>query len=529
MKLQTSITLLIIIIVIVSVILMNGFFSKYITENTKDTITERMFTISRIVAQSDIVIDGLQNRKKQQAVQTYASELQEITDIGFLVVLDMNLIRLSHPLPEEIGKSFYDRNDAAPSLKGKEYASIEKGPLGLGMRVFTPIKNEQNKQIGVVVAGVSIDTVEEEIKKGQRIILLGAMFQLFIGVIGAYFISKYVKKVLFGMEPAEIARLMEERDIMLESVKEGIIVVNKLGIITRVNQQALTLMQFSNEADLIGKPVKDYLPVIFRTMQTGKSEENYEVHFYGKNMLLNCSPVYINNEIIGAIATFRDKTEIKKLLDEMSGIKNYTDALRAQSHEFKNKLHVILGMLHLKKFQELETIIPSMVGQYQMEVGYISQRIKHPALAGFLIGKMSKARENNISFEVHEESSLREEFAAPILHELITILGSLIENAFDAVMNNAREHKKVSLLLYSLSHYIHIEVTDNGAGVSDHQLENIMKKGYSTKDTNRGYGLYLTSQAVRQLDGNISITTKVGAGTTFYITLAIPMMGDQND
>lgn len=529
MKLQTSITLLIIFIVSLSVIIMNGFFSKYITENTKDTISQRLYTISRLVAQSDLVIEGLQNEKQRANIQEYANELKALSNIGFLVVLDMNLIRLSHPIPSEVGKSFYNREDAKPSLGGLEYTSIEKGPLGLGMRVFTPIKNEQNKQIGVVVAGLSMDKVEDQIEEGQRMILLGAIFQLLLGVIGAYFISKYVKKILFGMEPVEIAQLTKERDTMLESVKEGILVVNQSGEITRVNQQALKLMALTEELELIGRPVRNYMPTLQQTIQTGIASENGEARFYGKKILLNCSPIYIDDKIVGGIATFRDKTEVQKLLDEMVGIKNYTEALRAQSHEFKNKLHVILGMLHLKEYKELETMIPSMVDQFEEEVGYIMQRLKHPALAGFLIGKMSKARESNITFELEESSFLKEEFTAPIVHELITILGSLIENGFEAVLAANSKHKTVKLFIHSKDQTIHIKIEDNGPGIAKDHLDNLFDKQFSTKGGDRGYGLFLTYQTVQKLQGKINVSTRAGNGTVFNITLAMPMVGDDND
>jgi two-component system sensor histidine kinase DcuS len=57
-------------------------------------------------------------------------------------------------------------------------------------------------------------------------------------------------------------------------------------------------------------------------------------------------PVKSQDRVIGAITTFRDKTEISQLMQRIDGMVNYVDALRSHTHEFMNKLHVILGLLH---------------------------------------------------------------------------------------------------------------------------------------------------------------------------------------
>ncbi len=75
----------------------------------------------------------------------------------------------------------------------------------------------------------------------------------------------------------------------------------------------------------------------------------------------------------GAIATFRDKTEVSRLLQRLSGMAHYADALRVQSHEFMNKLHVILGMLHMKAYQQLENYIINTASNYQEEIGAAAQ------------------------------------------------------------------------------------------------------------------------------------------------------------
>ncbi|WP_249872687.1 DcuS/MalK family sensor histidine kinase [Oceanobacillus saliphilus] len=527
LKLQTLILLLVFLIVLISVIVTNVFLSNYIENRTQEHLSQKVQDIARMVAHSDVVIDGLQGDQPPERIQNYANEMRELTDTGFIVVLDMNLIRLSHPLAEEVGKSFYNREDAQDSLNMEEYFSIEQGPLGLGMRVFTPVTNEIDEQIGVVVVGISLDTVQEQISQSQRIINNGIIIQLVIGSIGAFFLSKYIKKILFGLEPKEIAQLLEERSIMLESVKEGIIAVNKDAEISLVNKEALKLMNVSDSKDITGEPIENYMPIFAQVVRTGKPEENHEQDFYGNTVLINSAPIYIDHGIVGGIATFRDKTEINQLSEQLTGVKNYSEALRAHSHEFKNKLHVILGMLHMKKYEELEKFIPSMVDNYQTEIGYIVQRIKHPVFAGFLLGKMSKARELGITFSIDGQTSLTNEVNDSNIHELITITGSIIENAFEAVQLS--DIKEVSFLIYPQDDTINIEVNDTGLGIPDNLLNKIFEKGFSTKGTNRGYGLFLLKQAVEKFHGELEIESGNKQGTAMKVLLEIPPEENKDD
>ena len=57
---------------------------------------------------------------------------------------------------------------------------------------------------------------------------------------------------------------------------------------------------------------------------------------------------------IGTVFTFRNKTEIDLLTKELTRVKQYADALRAQTHEFTNKLSLILGLLQLNQKEQAD-------------------------------------------------------------------------------------------------------------------------------------------------------------------------------
>ena len=519
LSLWKTITFLVCTVVILSLLVTDVLISHNVERTTEESQAEKAKTIAHIVANSPIVIEGLTGRKDVAEIQTYTNRLLKNTGVQFIVVMDMNGIRKSHPDPNKIGQHFVG-GDEGIALKGKEHVSLAKGTLGASMRVFVPIFSEAGEQIGAVAVGISADNVQERVKESRHIIYIGVGVGILVGIIGAILLARHIKNILFGLEPHEIVKILEERDTMLQSVKEGIIAVDKEARVTLINNEAKRLFKKSGlEENFIGKDVELYMPNsrIKEVLQTGEAQLHEEQNIYGITIVTNRVPLYVKGEIVGAIATFRDKTEIRKLAEELTGIRLYAEALRAQSHEFMNKMHVVLGLTHMKQYEELQKYVSSMVSEHQYEIGGIMRKIKNPVFAGFLLGKLSYAREKNIQLIVSEDSYLPETNDESIIHELITIVGNLIDNAVDAVMNCEKKQVQVSI---RYEDRLIITVQDTGTGIEKDKFNTIFMKGYSTKGDNRGYGLYLVNESIKRIDGEIYFHSLLGKGTT--ITIEIP-------
>lgn len=519
-SLHSTISILVCVVVIIALLVTDVLISKNIAEKKEEALAEKVTDIARTVARSNVVIDALSGIGDEKEIQSYSNQIKNVTNVSFVVVLDMNLIRKSHPNPQEIGSPFLDKKDAEPSLQGKEYISIAKGVLGDGMRVFTPVMNKDGVQIGVVTVGILLDEVQDAVDKSQSMIYVGTVIGLLIGVVGALILARHIKKILFGLEPSEIAMVLEERNAMLHSLKEGVLAVDRTGKITLVNTAAIRLLQLGDTADhLIGKDADEYMEVFQEVLHTGNPEFNREQHFNGVLVLINCVPVRVDDEIVGAIATFRDKTEVKKLAEQLTGVQLYTDALRAQSHEFMNKLHVILGMVHMEYYDKLGEYVQQIVHQHKKEIGFIMKRIKSSVFAGFLLGKYSDAREDGVELIINSDSYLPEAAHSDVIHDLVRITGNIINNAIEA-MHGCKEKKiMVSIDYDSEEKLLYIEVKDTGKGIERDIREKIFTKGFSTKGENRGLGLFFVQQSLRKLHGDLQLRTVVGKGTTFRMKL----------
>ena len=523
-NLWKTITLLVCTVVIVSLLVTDVLISHNVEQATEDNQTEKAKTIARIVANDSIVIDGLTGKVDPSLIQVYTNKLLKNTDVQFIVVMDMNGIRKSHPDPQKIGHHFLG-GDEGPVLKGKEHVSLAKGTLGISMRVFVPIFADTGEQLGAVAVGISADNIKERVKESRHIIYIGVGVGILVGIIGAILLARHIKKSLFGLEPHRIAKILEERNTMLQSVKEGIIAVDKEAKVTLINNEAKRILKKDGiTEDFIGKDIELYTQNsrMKEVLQTGEVQLNEELNFYGVTIVTNRVPLYVKGEIVGVIATFRDKTEIRKLAEELTGIRLYAEALRAQSHEFMNKMHVVLGLTHMKQYEELQKYVSIMVSEHQYEIGGIMKKIQSPVFAGFLLGKLSYAREKNIKLIIKEDSYLPDIYDERIIHELITIVGNLINNALDAVVDC--EKKKVEIGI-QYGDTLNITVQDTGKGIQENEIDTLFIKGYSTKGDNRGYGLHLVKESIQRINGDIHVHSLLGTGTT--ITIEIPKSRDE--
>lgn len=508
LKLSSLISIVVSVVVLISLLITSILISNEIKDTTQNTTEEKAEVIGKSIAQSEMVQSSLKDGRGSGNIQKYTSEIQRSTEVSFIVVMDMKGIRHSHPNPDLIGKHFRG-GDEVQALHGHESTSVSKGTLGESLRSFTPIYAD-GKQVGVVAVGVPMQRVYDAITEGNKKVVIGAIIGLIVGAIGAYLLSRYIKRILLGLEPSHIAQILGERNTMLQSVHEGIVAVDKEGKINLVNKSARDIF---HKADLKGNPIgmkiNDYMPStqLLKVMDVGRPERDEEQNINGVKILVNRVPLIVNNEIIGAISTFRDKTEVNKLSEQLVGVKTYADTLRAQSHEFSNRLHVISGMLQMEHYEDLKQYIREIVEHGSQESGSITSKIKDAVLAGFLIGKLSLAREQNIKLSIMSHTTIPEPKASYYTHEVITIIGNLIDNSIDSLMTSSVTNKTIEVHLKYDHQDLYMDVIDSGPGFKRELGNDIFEKGYSSKGEDRGYGLYLVQQSVEKLNGNIEVAT----------------------
>lgn len=520
MKLGTTVILMVSAVLFSVLLVVHLIYFSQISNMTRDALADKALAVARTLANSPEIRQGLMKKPKESGIQAIAQAVNKRNDFLFIVVTDMQSIRYSHPEAQRIGQPFKG-DDILLALQGKENVAINRGFLAKALRVFTPIYDEHHRQIGVVSIGLELSRVTEQINNSRGSIFWSILFGVLVGLLGTWVFVKVLKRILFGLEPYEISNLFEQRQAMLHSIKEGVIAVDECGEVTLINQAAQELLDYHKSQDdaQLSTLSHAWAQVIDFTqvLRDGTPRRDEEITVKDRLLLINTVPVLSNGKIIGAISTFRDKTEVRKLMQRLDGMVNYADALRERSHEFMNKLHVILGLLHLKSYKQLENYILKTANNYQEEIGSLLGKIKSPVIAGFLLSKINRTSDLGHSLVISNESQLPENSNEDQVAVLITVLGNLIENALEAL--GQEPGGEISVSLHYRHGWLHCEVNDDGPGIVPEHIEHIFEKGVSSKGTERGVGLALVKQQVESVGGNISVESEPGVFTQFFVQL----------
>lgn len=516
MKLSTLVTLMVCSVVGAVLLLTCALWLGQMGNATREGVKETALAVARTLADSPEVKLGLLQSPQDNRIAPLAQAVTERNDLLFAVVTDMRGIRYSHPDKTIIGKPFIGE-DLRPALSGNENVSINHGVLAEALRVFTPVYNDSHQQIGVVAIGISLSKVDEQISRSRWSVIWSALFSVIVGSIGIYGLVWVLKREMLGLEPSELSSLFQQRQAMLQSLKEGVMAVDAQGRVTVINHAARQIL-LSSSSIAQGEPGQaQLLKNLTAVVASGEPMQDQELGCNGRLLLSNTVPVRSQGRVIGAISTFRDKTEVSQLLQRLDGMVNYVDALRTTSHEFMNKLHVILGLLSMKSYDKLEEYVLLTAQTYQTDIGAIQYRVKSPVVAGFLLGKINRAKERGFSLQLADESLVPDNPNEKQVTVLVTVLGNLIENALDAM--GQQEEGEVSLLMHYQQGRLSIEVSDDGPGIPQANLEAIFAKGFSTKGENRGVGLFLASQQLDELGGTITVESEPGVFTQFFVSL----------
>lgn len=512
-------------LLIIGMFVMIGCFLQYfISDALEKQIGERTLNVAQSVANIPELKAAFSLDDPAVVIQPLVAPIREATGAEYIVVGNTEGIRYSHLKPSRIGKRMVGGDNERALRNGESYVSKAVGSLGLALRGKVPIISDEGDIIGIVSVGFLVDDVQSMISNYRKEMWYILLLAVGVGISCAILIANYIKKILFGLEPEEISHLLLQKETILQSTHEGLIAVDKRGFITMMNAAAQRLLfdHICPNNNFVGMPIKKLLPhsTLPEVLEHGKSQYNKEM-LLGKNIVLvNKVPIYENDTIIGAVSTFRNKTEIERLTKELTRIKQYANALRAQTHEFSNKLYTILGLLQLNRKQEAIDFIRKESDIHQEWIRFLMERIPDSMINAILLGKLNQANELRVKMSIHPDSQLTYRFSGAKREALLTVLGNLIENAIEATKTRKQPKRVVHIFFTDIGEDVVFEIEDSGSGIKDEDAYKIFDQGFSTKEgLNRGIGLALANQLITEIGGAILLEEGELGGACFVITI----------
>lgn len=342
------------------------------------------------------------------------------------------------------------------------------------------------------------------------------------------------KQIALQMD--ELSRSQNEFNAITSNMSEGLIVLNKDGVVVSLNTAARKI--FEAEEDSIGKDFLtiDRTPEISRAIKetlSGKKQElEYEKN--GRNYDLCINKIVEKDEVIGVLLLAIDNTE------KIQAEQNRREFTANVSHELKTPLQSIIGSADLIESGLVKPEdMPRFIGHIKTDaarlVSLVSDIIRLSQLdentemnwenvdalsvakeALEMVGPIAESR--NISLTIKGEP-------AP-LNSVHKLLYDIIYNLCDNAVKYNKDGGFVKVNVKTAGDKVQVSVSDNGVGIAPADQSRVFErfyrvdKSHSRESGGTGLGLSIVKHAVAYLKGSISLESTLGKGTT--ITVSFP-------
>ena len=493
-----------------------GLFLAPVSSELDRDAMQRALSIAQSTAADEAIARAAADRDAG-AAQADAEQIRLATGASFVVITDLDGIRLSHTDPERIGQRV--STDPEPALGGQIVTAIQEGTLGRTARGKVPLRLPDGRIVGEVSVGISDESIRHRMSGMVAGILLCAGAGLAAGLAATLLLARGLKRRTRNIALADISALLVEREAMLHGIREGMVALDRHGRIRLANDEAVRLLALPT--GFTGRQVDAVLPPgRLADVLTGRIEgADLPAVRDDRVLVVNRTAT----DVDGAVITLRDRTELESLVRELDTTRSLTEALRAQDHEHANRMHTVLGLLELGRHDQAVAFISEQSGSHAAVVARISEQVQDPHVAALLAGKAAVAAEHGVRLTVTPASHLPD--AALDARALVTVLGNLIDNAVDSLRSvpAAGAGRTVEITLLSAGSTLLLGVEDSGEGIPAELRERVFDEGWSSKEAPahrpRGLGLAMVRRLVERTGGRIAVDRGPLGGARFTVEL----------
>jgi two-component system, CitB family, sensor kinase len=518
LRLATQVLLLQLVIVTLTLVVAFGLFAAFNRQRLDIQYGVHALDIARVVASSPTVLNNiaryddaplipspaLVDQLAAGPIQGVASRVEQRTHVLFVVVANTRGIRLASPRREDLG--LHVRADITPPLAGHEETSHDSTIFGQAIAAKVPVLEPgSNRVLGVVVVGISTKQFDEQFSKNLRVLAAMVGVLLLIGVAGSVVLARRWRGLTLGLRPGEIIELVRTQAAVLQGIGEGVLAVDTSGKTTFVNDEACRLLEIGNEP---GRPI-DQIGLTPRVLDVLKATDSAPtLATVGERIVvISARPVSREGRELGTVLVVRDRTDVESLTRQLDAVQVMSTVLRAQRHEFANRLHLLNGLLHSGHVDEGLQYLEELLGSGPLGSALPGiDSIRDAYLQAFLAAKAAAAREAGVTLKVGENTWVSGRLVLPV--DVTTVVGNLLDNAIDAARSSDNATKEVEVELLQDGTTLHITVADSGDGVVPDFVDDLFTEGRTTKPDSgipggRGIGLALSRQISRSLGGDL--------------------------
>ncbi|MEV0333852.1 ATP-binding protein [Nocardia sp. NPDC050717] len=442
-RLRTQIVLLQVALVALSLGLAFGVFAYLSDQRLTAEYGQRALAIARTVASDPVVRaevaryaalplaggPGLRAELTAGELERTAEAARQRTAALFVVITDDAGLRLAHPDPARLGEKV--STDPSQALGGAEVVISEHGTLGDSVRAKVPVREPgSDRVVGEVSVGISTAAVGEQLTRDLSragLLVLGA---LLAGIAGSVLLARRWHELTLGLQPAELAELVREQDVVLHGIGIGVVAVDARWRTTVINDEARGLLGIGGES---GVPV-EAIGLTPRVLEVFRAADGHPVQAAvgDRIVVVTARTVSRDGRALGAVLDVRDRTDVESLTRQLDAVRSMSTVLRAQRHEFANRLHLLSGLLHGDRPDEAARYLGELLGSGPLGAAMPGiDAVRDPYLQAFLAAKAAHARERGVALRLGPNTWVDANLLAPV--DVTTVLGNLLDNAIDAV------------------------------------------------------------------------------------------------
>lgn len=526
MKLRTKIMLLV-FCVVAAILFLNQYpVSMSMRQSLLDAEGNAMQDMIHVASTSAEWIDGI--RCEDRAVlNRLAANLEECRNCSGLAVVGRDFQVYYNSKETGIEPEILQEYAASPPSQ-PEYRFVTHEDQPTVTYAYCPVYDETGEILGAIVSKLINTENQSSVQKAQRDLNAMTLLVMLIALVFVWDLTDNITGTMFNLEPVEIAQLLVERNALIDAVRDGILSVDRDGRLIHANRTALDLFRRSSkELDLKTSNFSQLFPHLSfpELLQGDHPCYDSECVIGTDSFYASFIPIRIEKpQHESLLVTFRPKQDVVRFAEDITGVRSYIEALRAQMHEFNNKLQVMSGLVQGKKYPELEEYLYTLVRLRNREIEQVSRKVKDPILAAFLMSKFDRAAEQQVDLVLTDRTELSCALPEPLTQDLVVIIGNLLENAFDAVQGC--DMQTVTLELTETAGEIRVSVWNSGPEIPESLREHLFDYGVTTKPNGNGIGLHLVQQACIRNNGYITVTSDPGDGTEFTAHLSL-MKGEE--
>lgn len=498
---------------------------------------DRSLTIARSVAVMPSVVREVERYAAQDRLDVPAlrtGPLQQLAEAivargeaYFVVVTEDRGLRLSHPNPAEIGRKV---STEPVALSGVEDLSREHGTLGESVRAKVPIYSSSGIVIGEVSVGVTTDSLTGALAQSFSWIVLFALLAAVLAVLAGRYTVRKLKRQTLGLEPSEIAQLVRDQQAVLYGVTEGVMgigVDHRITVRNKAARQLLGLPHRTELKDVVGRHYASAgLDAALVRAIREHAKAPLRLNANGNSLIARVTDVNRDGVDLGQVVLIHDVTTVEALGTKLDAVQDMADALRAQRHEFANRMHAVLGLINLGKIEQAEQYL-----QEVMETGpKIAQvpgleAVRDAYLSAFISAKAVRAHEQGIELRVSPQSMLFGQIAsAHDAQDATAVLGNLLDNAFTAALRGVGD-PWVEVDLLSEGTTLHLAVADSGPGIAaglDIFAPAVSTGSAQGEEHGAGVGLPLIRRLAQSRSGDVWVADPGGAEGGAVLAARLP-------